>query len=92
MGKFGQLSPELWPLIGVFLFNYIELIFVAGYHACLQRFYFKMNHVARKHVVMVSDQVRHKPDCTTTEGGWRLEISDSHIFKRKADFLMTRLK
>ena len=24
----------------------------------------------------VSDQVRHKPGCTATEDGWRLEISD----------------
>ena len=39
MGKSRQLSLELWPLIDVILFSYIELIFVAGYHACLQRFY-----------------------------------------------------
>ena len=25
-----QLSPELWPLIDVFLFNYIELILRGG--------------------------------------------------------------
>ena len=24
--------------------------------------------------LQVSDQVRHKPGCTTTEDGWRLEI------------------
>ena len=39
MGKLRQLSPELWPLIDVILFSYIDLFFVAGYHACLQRFY-----------------------------------------------------
>ena len=27
MGKLRQLSPELWPLIDVILFSYIELIF-----------------------------------------------------------------
>ena len=30
----------------------------------------------RKPVFGASDQVRHKPGCTTTEDGWRLEISD----------------
>ena len=30
MGKFRQLSPELWPLIGVILCNYIVLIFRGG--------------------------------------------------------------
>ena len=30
MGKFRQLSPELWPLIDVILFSYIELIFRGG--------------------------------------------------------------
>ena len=30
----------------------------------------------RKPVFGVSDQVRHKPGCTTTEDSWRLEISD----------------
>ena len=25
---------------------------------------------------VVSEQVRHKPSCTITEDGWRLEISD----------------
>ena len=25
--------------------------------------------------ILVSDQVRHKPGCTVTEDGWRLEIS-----------------
>ena len=29
----------------------------------------------RKPVFRVSDQVRHKPDCTVTEDGYRLEIS-----------------
>ena len=30
MGKFRQLSPELWPLIDVFFCSYIELIFRGG--------------------------------------------------------------
>ena len=30
MGKMRQLSPELWPLIDVILFSYIELIFRGG--------------------------------------------------------------
>ena len=35
-----------------------------------------MSLVLRKPVVGVSDQVRHKPACTATEDGQRLEISD----------------
>ena len=31
--------------------------------------------VLRKPVFGVSDQVPHKPGCTATEDGWRLEIS-----------------
>ena len=34
-----------------------------------------MSLVVRKPVFGVSDQVRHKPGCTTTEDSWRLEIS-----------------
>ena len=30
MGKLRQLSSELWPLIDVILFSYIELIFCGG--------------------------------------------------------------
>ena len=30
MGKLCQVSPELWPLIDVILFSYIELIFRGG--------------------------------------------------------------
>ena len=30
MGKLRQLSPELWPLIYVILFSYIELFFRGG--------------------------------------------------------------
>ena len=30
MGKLRQLSPELWPLIDVIFFSYIELIFCGG--------------------------------------------------------------
>ena len=51
-----------------------------------------MSIVVRKPVFGVSDQVRHKPDCTATEHGYRLEISDLsskgestiHIAKTKA--------
>ena len=32
--------------------------------------------VVRKPVFGVSDHVRHKPGCTATEDGYRLEISD----------------
>ena len=34
MGKLRQLSPELWPLISIILFIYIELIF-RGEVSCL---------------------------------------------------------
>ena len=30
MSKMRQLSPELWPLVDVILFSYIELIFRGG--------------------------------------------------------------
>ena len=36
----------------------------------------KLSLVVRKPVFGVSDQVPHKPGCTATEDGWRLEISD----------------
>ena len=32
--------------------------------------------VTRKPNFWVSNQVRHKPGCATTDDGWRLEISD----------------
>ena len=35
-----------------------------------------MSLVLRKPVFGVSDQVRHKPGCTATEDGEKLEISD----------------
>ena len=37
---------------------------------------YKMSPVVIKPVFGVSDQVRHKPGCTATEDGYRLEISD----------------
>ena len=43
-------------------------------HLRLDRLY--MSRVARKPVLGVSDQVRHKPGCTATEDGEKLEISD----------------
>ena len=36
----------------------------------------KLSLVVRKPVFGVSDHVRHKPGCTATEDGLRLEISD----------------
>ena len=30
----------------------------------------------RKPTIWGSEQVRHKPDCTVTEDGWRFEILD----------------
>ena len=38
--------------------------------------HFYMSRDLRKPVFGVSDQVPHKPDCTTTEDGESLEISD----------------
>ena len=38
--------------------------------------YIDMSRIVRKPVFGVSDHVRHKPGCTTTEDGKRLEISD----------------
>ena len=35
----------------------------------------------KKPVFSVSDQVRHKPGCTATKDGWRLEISDSEHYE-----------
>ena len=35
-----------------------------------------MSLVVRKQVFRVSDQVRHKPGCTATEDGYKLEIMD----------------
>ena len=35
-----------------------------------------MSLVVRKPVFGVSDLVRHRPVCTTTQNSWRLEISD----------------
>ena len=37
---------------------------------------YHMSLVVRKPVFRVSDLVRHKPGCTVTDDGWRLEISD----------------
>ena len=43
----------------------------------------------RKPVLRVSDQVRHKPGCTTTEDGLRLEILDySAIYVVKTNGLI----
>ena len=63
----------------------------------------KMSNVTRKPVFGVSDQVRHKPACNTTEDhnmlemvglGYRGTVLSAPLFShmQKADFLMTRLK
>ena len=39
------------------------------------RFYGEISLIVRKQVFGVSDQVQQKPGCTSTEDGWRLEIS-----------------
>ena len=41
-----------------------------------RQLFFNMSHLVRKPVFRISDQVRHKPVCTATEDGLRLEISD----------------
>ena len=46
-----------------------------AYFSAIDYLYLYMSLVVRKPVFGVSDQVRHKPGCTTTEDGWRLEIS-----------------
>ena len=40
-----------------------------------------MSLVMRKLVFWVSDQVRHKPDCTATEDGERLEIVEGLYYR-----------
>ena len=43
---------------------------------CIMQILEQMSLVVRKPVFGVSDQVRHKPGCTVSEDGQRLEISD----------------
>ena len=46
MENFRQISTKLWPLIYVikiFCAFVLNQIYVAGYHACLQRFCFSIN-------------------------------------------------
>ena len=45
-------------------------------HRGLKVYKVHMSLVVRKPVFGVFDQVRHKPGCTATEDGKRLEISD----------------
>ena len=44
MGKFRQLSQELWPLIDVILFSYIELIFQGGVSCLPAALLFQIRH------------------------------------------------
>ena len=46
----------------------------------------------RKPVFGVSDQVRHKPGCTTTEDGWRLEILDFNRYKKDCTIRIAKTK
>ena len=58
---------------------YLLLFLLLGIIARLTRWTTKVTHmslVPRKPVFGVSDQVPHKPGCTATEDGYRLEISD----------------
>ena len=54
----------VWPLA-------LSFIFLTS-----QNIKHDMSLVVRKPVFGVSDQVQHKPGCTTTQDGWRLEISN----------------
>ena len=45
MGKLRQLGPELWPLIDVILFRYIELIFRGGVSCLPAALLFYLNKV-----------------------------------------------
>ena len=47
MGKVRQLSPELWPLIDVILYSYIELI-IRGGVSCLPAALLFSNHIIIK--------------------------------------------
>ena len=54
-------------------------------------FLLQVNRDARKSVFGLSDQVRHKPDCTTIEDGYRLEIGNlCTIYVVKTKELMLR--
>ena len=82
MGKFCLLCPELWALIDVILCSYIELIFVAGYHACLQRFYsrlFLMGSFLYLQVMMTYIRVRPR---TTELAALKRVKNDVSIFSR----------
>ena len=48
MGKLLQFSPELWPLIDVILFSYIELIFRGGASCLPAALLFHMQKQKRK--------------------------------------------
>ena len=50
--------------------EYLDLLGKTTYHS------YNMSRVARKICLRVSDQVRHKPGCTTAKDGYRLEILD----------------
>ena len=60
MGKLRQLSPELWPLIYLILFSYIELIFRGGV-SCLPAallFLISFNSFFRFSFIFVNMQMR----------------------------------
>ena len=53
-----------------------DLLLENLYSMFLTRYDSDMSLVVRKPVFGVSDQVRHKPGCTATQDGMRLEIPD----------------
>ena len=72
----------LWKSLRWFRGKKLYIIFFTIYAhdgplwSCDQHHDVDMSRDVRKPVFGVSDQVRHKPGCTATEDGWRLEISD----------------
>ena len=56
----------------------VAILFVLSYIACFARKWGinKLNEPSGKNVFGVYEQVQHKPGCTATEDGLRLEISD----------------
>ena len=66
-----------------FYLDYISILYLSAAQnskkiikLSVKHFQNEMSLVLRKPVFGVSDQVRHKPGCTATEDGQRLEISD----------------
>ena len=71
VGRSGRLTTEL-PRQANYQVHYCDVHVVSDPGIPLLD---DMSLVVRKPVFGVSDQVPHKPGCTATEDGWRLEIS-----------------